>query len=86
MTCALGLAAAAAWASNKDKGFGELSVAEVAKRRTEPGFYIYDNNYKEAFAKGHVPGAKWLDPREMTAKDLPADKEATLVFYCANVH
>jgi Rhodanese-like domain len=46
--------------------------------------FIYDDNDKDRYAKGHVPGAKWLDEDNVTAKDLPADKGATLIFYCAN--
>ena len=45
---------------------------------------MYDNNTKDRYATGHVPGARWLDPMTVAATDLPADKSATLVFYCAN--
>jgi hypothetical protein len=48
--------------------------------------FIYDNNDQDRWAKGHVPGAKWLDPGHVTAGDLPSDKDATLIFYCANEH
>ena len=71
---------------SKKEGFGRLTVAEVAAQRTQEGFYVYDNNPKEVFEKGHVPGAKWLDSSRIVAADLPADKAATLVFYCANEH
>jgi hypothetical protein len=46
--------------------------------------FVYDDNEKDRWAKGHVPGAKWLDPDHVTAADFPPDKGATLVFYCAN--
>jgi hypothetical protein len=46
--------------------------------------FFFDNNDKERWAKSHVPGAKWLDYDQVTAADLPADKGARLVFYCAS--
>jgi hypothetical protein len=66
--------------------FGRLSVQEVSSRLKEKSFFVFDNNGHERFQKGHVPGAKWVNPYAMEAKDLPADKTATLVFYCANEH
>jgi 3-mercaptopyruvate sulfurtransferase SseA len=46
--------------------------------------FVYDDNNKDRYAQGHLPGAKWLDEDAVTANDLPADKGATLIFYCAN--
>jgi hypothetical protein len=66
--------------------FGSLTVQEVSSRLKEKNFFVFDNNNYERFQKGHVPGAKWVNPYAMAAKDLPADKSATLVFYCANEH
>jgi len=63
-----------------------LTVDQVAERmaaaKDKP--FIYDNNPKESWTAGHVPGAKWLDDEKVTAADLPADKAATLIFYCHN--
>jgi hypothetical protein len=64
----------------------ELSLDEVEKRLHDPGFFVFDNNSRETFARGHVPGAKWVDYSRVSAADLPSDKTATLVFYCANEH
>src|SRR5262245_14679029 len=64
--------------------FGELTVDEVAARIGKPGVYIYDNNNREDWVEGHVPTATWLDESAITAADLPADKNATLIFYCHN--
>jgi rhodanese-related sulfurtransferase len=63
-----------------------LSVDEVATRiaAADGKTFVFDNNPKERFAKGHVPGARWLDFKSVSASDLPGDKNATLVFYCAN--
>ncbi len=64
----------------------QLTVDQVAQRlATKDGAtYIFDNNTKASYAEGHVPGAKWLDESNVTAADLPADKAATLIFYCHN--
>jgi rhodanese-related sulfurtransferase len=63
-----------------------LTVDQVAARLGDPETFIFDNNNKDRYAKGHIPGAKWVRPDEITAATLPADKGATLVFYCANEH
>lgn len=68
------------------QGFGELTVDEVAARIGKPGVYLYDNNNREEWIEGHVPTATWVDYTTMTAADLPADKDATLIFYCHNEH
>ncbi|HEY6174343.1 MAG TPA: rhodanese-like domain-containing protein [Kofleriaceae bacterium] len=63
-----------------------LTVDQVATRLAakDGKTFIYDNNSKESWTAGHVPGAKWLDDEKVTAADLPADKAATLIFYCHN--
>ena len=76
----------AAGSAEKEKGFGELSVDQVVAMVGKPGVYVYDNNRHEEYVKGHVPTAKWVDYDNVTAGDLPADKEATLIFYCHNEH
>jgi len=68
------------------EGFGELTVAQVAARLKEKNFYVFDCNDEGTFAAGHVPGAKFCHYDQLSEKDLPADKKATLVFYCANEH
>ncbi len=68
------------------QGFGELTVEQVAARIGTPGVHIFDNNHREEWVKGHVPTATWVDYETMTTADLPADKSATLIFYCANEH
>ena len=45
---------------------------------------IYDVNSPQSFDKARVPGAKNLDPTAYDEHELPADKQAPLVFYCSN--
>jgi hypothetical protein len=73
------------------EAFGRLTVDEVEAKMKEAkdgklAFFVIDNNAKPVYAKGHLPGAKWVDHENVQASALPADKEATLVFYCANDH
>lgn len=63
-----------------------LTVDQVAERiaASDGKTFVYDNNSKESWVDGHVPGAKWVDSEHVTAADLPADRTATLIFYCHN--
>lgn len=61
----------------------ELSLAEVAARLGQPGFHVYDNNGRARWKRSHVPGAVHLHAYAFEAAELPADRTATLVFYCA---
>lgn len=78
-------------AEAKAEAFGSLTVDEVDAKLSEAkagklALAIFDNNAKARWEKGHLPGAKWVKPDEVTAAVLPADKDATLVFYCAHEH
>ena len=61
----------------------ELSVADVAARLGQPGFFVFDNNGAARWARSHVPGAKNVNAYDYPASELPADTSATLVFYCS---
>ena len=63
-----------------------LTVDQVATRLAakDGKTYVFDNNPKEVWVKGHVPSATWLDDENVTAAALPRDKAATLIFYCHN--
>jgi rhodanese-related sulfurtransferase len=61
----------------------ELTIAEVVARLGQPGFHVIDNNSPARWKRSHVPGAINLNPHDFTADALPADRAATLVFYCS---
>lgn len=64
---------------------GKTSVAEVAAMlKRKDAVYVFDANNRESYLKGHVPGARWVQYDAITAADLPASKDAKLIFYCFN--
>jgi rhodanese-related sulfurtransferase len=63
--------------------FQTIPMAEVAKLMGKPGVAILDANDPKVWQKHHIPGATHLDSADL-ARFLPADKSATLIFYCAN--
>jgi rhodanese-related sulfurtransferase len=71
---------------SRDARLKKLTVDEVATRLAahDGRTFAFDANGMDRFRKGHLPGAKWVQYDNVTAADLPADKTATLVFYCAN--
>ena len=64
--------------------FPELSVEEAAELIAQGRAIVIDVNPRRRWASGHLPGAINLDPSEFTEADIPADKGATLIFYCAD--
>jgi hypothetical protein len=88
LLASLAVALSACAKTTADKAPAELkklTVDEVAARiaANDGKTFIYDNNPKQIWIRGHVPGAKWLDEEHITAADLPADKTTTtLIFYC----
>jgi rhodanese-related sulfurtransferase len=45
---------------------------------------VIDVNSRQSWMRAHVPGALHLDPAAYSDGDLPAGKDANLVFYCSN--
>jgi len=45
---------------------------------------VIDVNSRQSWMKAHVPGALHLDPVNYNDRNLPSDKESSLVFYCSN--
>jgi len=73
------------------ESFGRLTVDELTARMSDAKagkgkLAIFDNNQREDFDKGHIPGARWVDFKDVKASDLPADKDTPLVFYCSSEH
>ncbi len=71
--------------------FQIIHVADLAKLMADPAskVQIFDANHpstRENF--GIIPGAHLLSSSSNydVAKELPADKNAKLVFYCADTH
>jgi len=71
--------------------FQIIHVADLAKLMADPAskVQIFDANHastRENF--GIIPGAHLLSSSSHydVAKELPADKNAKLVFYCADTH
>ena len=65
-------------------GLKSISPKDLHQLASSPGqVTVFDLNSHQSWMKAHVPGAKHLDP-EYKDGDLPADKNATLVFYCSN--
>jgi rhodanese-related sulfurtransferase len=59
-----------------------ISAVEVHARLGQPGFYVFDSNLPSQWQQGYIPGAIFLGMEDYDPGLLPADKDATLVFYC----
>ena len=70
--------------------FKIIRVGDLAKLidAKTPKLEIYDANPPNTRqSEGIIPGAHLLSGRNFnTEKELPADHESKLVFYCANTH
>jgi hypothetical protein len=66
----------------EDKDPVELTPQLVAQAITEKNVYVFDNTDSDSFKTAHVPHAKLLHPGLYKSNDLPANKNATLIFYC----
>ncbi len=73
------------------EAFGRLTVPELeakiaAAQSGKLKLAVFDNNGRDTYDQGHLPGAKWVLYDEIKASDLPTDKDTELVFYCYNEH
>ena len=64
--------------------FGRFTVDQVERRLSQPDVHVFDGNSLEVYAENHLPGAVRLYSKDIKEGSLPADKESTLIFYCAN--
>jgi rhodanese-related sulfurtransferase len=65
-------------------GLGNISPAALHQQLQEGRTFVFDVNSRASWLKARVPGARHLDPVAWADTDLPADKDADLVFYCSN--
>ena len=64
--------------------FGRFTVDQAARRLGRPNTFVFDGNKEETYVEHHLPGAVRLNHKDITPQVLPADKDATLIFYCMN--
>jgi rhodanese-related sulfurtransferase len=65
-------------------GLKSVSPGEVHELVGKRIATVIDVNSRQSWDRGHVPGARHLDALAYSEADLPANKEANLVFYCSN--
>ncbi|HJU38288.1 MAG TPA: rhodanese-like domain-containing protein, partial [Tahibacter sp.] len=65
-------------------GLPNVAPRALQEMLQKPNVHVFDMNAPQRFRDAHVPGARNLDPQTFAADALPADKDATLVFYCSN--
>ena len=65
-----------------DELLNQISMRE-AEMLWQAGVPFYDVNTLEVWTEGFIPGAIFFNVRDWK-KLLPADKDKTIVFYCAN--
>ena len=68
-----------------DEAFKRATTEELALWLDKGEVAVIDNNTQEIFDAGHIPGAKHVAFDAVTADVLPKDKDARVVFYCANL-
>ncbi len=65
-------------------GLNTVSPQELDRLRREGAATVIDVNAPSSWTAAHVPGALNLDPLAFEERDLPAQRDALLVFYCSN--
>ncbi len=66
-------------------GLQTVSPGELHHLIQRDSVTTVDVNSRQSWSTAHVPGALNLDPGGYADTDLPADREAMLVFYCSNL-
>lgn len=65
-------------------GLSTIAPSELHEMMQREPIVAIDVNAKQSWIQARVPGARHLDPYAYRDADLPRDKQAALVFYCAN--
>jgi rhodanese-related sulfurtransferase len=75
---------ASAWSfAAEDKGFPDISHADLKAAIGANKVTLIDCNGAASYAKGHIPGALDFNTiKESLADKLPKDKDALIVSYC----
>ena len=60
----------------------DMTPQVLATQLDRPGVHVYDSNEADLYAEMHVPGAVLIVYDQITVDQLPADRNAVLVFYC----
>lgn len=60
-----------------------ISMREADTLVGKEGVYFFDVNTLEVWAEGYIPGATFFNVRNWKGL-LPKNKDAVMVFYCAN--
>ncbi|MGI2260444.1 rhodanese-like domain-containing protein [Shewanella sp. GXUN23E] len=70
-------------AQQYDVELNTISMLEAETLLGKPGVYFFDVNTLEIWAQGYIPGAIFFNVRNWREL-LPKNKDAVMVFYCAN--
>ncbi len=65
-------------------GIKTLSPAALQQRMGDGAVTVLDVNARGSWLQARVPGALNLGPLQFGDSDLPANRQAPLVFYCSN--
>lgn len=65
-------------------GIKTISAAALHQRMADRPVTVLDVNSRGSWLHARVPGALHLDPLQFGDANLPADRQAALVFYCSN--
>ena len=77
-------AAGCAGAGGKGVAIGKVETAADLKAKMDARSVTVIDTLDDAhYKEGHIPGARHCDYEKMSADQLPADKNAPIVFYCA---
>ena len=64
-------------------GIPTIAPGAVRRMIEQRAVTVIDVNARERWAQAHVPSARNVDPVTWREQDLPADKDALVVFYCS---
>jgi hypothetical protein len=59
-----------------------ISPEELQTRLNEPDVFLYDTNRITLWRQGHIAGAVHVGQEDIASDVLPADRQASLIFYC----